>query len=502
MKKSSILCAIAVLTVASCTSSYEQLEQDTSPITIRAYQEGATPNTKTTVLDGGTQVYWEPNDEVNVFFRGSGSRFISQNTQNVTAADFVGSLNIFTGHNEGDTESNKLWGLYPYKADASSDGYSVTTTLPANQTGRAGSFAKNHHITLACSNSLDLAFYNVTGGLRLSFTQEGIKNVSFEGNNGELLAGTIKLAFKDGVPAILDITNGKTILTLSPPDGDTFKTGEWYYFEAIPVTLSKGFKIVFRKDGETAMLSSSSSITINRGRYGSVADADKGLIFSSGAPISEAVDFGLPSGVKWATCNVGASAPEEYGDYFAWGDTSPYYEDGYAQSDNPTWKKGKEDGYWWTSDKWNAGRYDAFLKYNTKSANGIVDNKTQLELQDDAARANWGEPWRMPTVEDWNELIANTSFKFTDNYNGTGVAGVIIYGIKNGYTDKTIFIPKNGRREQTGLSSIGSVAYCWSSTLYDENPRAAFYISFNSTNFTRNIEVRFYGLAVRPVVDN
>ena len=278
MKTHYIALAVAALAIAACAETVEQPEPEGIQITIHAYQEGAV-DTKTTVQDGGTQVYWEPNDEIKVFFKGNGSRFISQNTEFAAVADFTGSLTIAVGANEGASSSNLTWGLYPYRADATSDGSSVTTTLPASQTGRAGSFAKNTHICLAASGGYDLAFYNVTGGIRFSLTQEGIKSVTFQGNNGENLAGKIKMVFEGGIPAIQEVSEGETVLTLTAPGGGTFQTGKWYYIEALPGTLSKGFKMVFSKGSESAKLSTSSSVTISRGKYGSLADADEGLIF-------------------------------------------------------------------------------------------------------------------------------------------------------------------------------------------------------------------------------
>ena len=280
MKARYILFAVAALTLVACSKTNEQPEPDGVQMTFRAYQEGS-PGTKTTVQNGGTQVYWEPADEIKVFFKGSGSRFISQNTTEATVADFSGTLNILIGANEGASSTTKIFGLYPYRADAVSDGSSVTTTLPAEQTGRAGSFAKNTHISLAATNanSVDIGFYNVTGGLRFSLTQEGIKSVTFEGNNGENLAGKIKLAFEGGIPVIKEVSEGEKVITLNVPGGGTFQIGQWYYIEAIPGTLSKGFKMVFSKGNESAKLSSSSSVTIGRGKYGSLADADEGLIF-------------------------------------------------------------------------------------------------------------------------------------------------------------------------------------------------------------------------------
>ncbi len=103
------------------------------------------------------------------------------------------------------------------------------------------------------------------------------------------------------------------------------------------------------------------------------------------------VDLGLPSGLIWATCNVGAAKPEDYGDYFAWGETEP------------------KDDYWWSTYKWCNGDWDKLTKYCTdsyywdSSSSSSMDNKTVLDPEDDAAHVNWGGSWRMPTDEEWTE---------------------------------------------------------------------------------------------------
>lgn len=279
MKANIFFAAIAALAVTSCAIKAEQPETLDEQMTIHASMAEQPTDVKSCVQDGGTQVYWEASDEIKVFFKSSSGRFVSQNTALAAAADFQGSLNMLVGANEGVGTSNALWGLYPYRADAEYDGTSVVTTLPSEQTGRAGSFAKNTHITLACSYSHDLAFYNVCSGLRFSLSQEGIKSVTFEGNGGEAIAGTIKLAFENGVPAIKETTDPQTAITLSAPNGGSFKTGKWYYIEALPGTLSSGYKMTFHKDGESAKLTSPSPVSFKRGKYGSLADADEGLIF-------------------------------------------------------------------------------------------------------------------------------------------------------------------------------------------------------------------------------
>lgn len=273
-----LIAAMALVACAACTKSVEQPEPEGIQMTYRAYQEGA-QETKTTVQDGGTQVLWEPADEIKVFFNSFTGRFVSQNSEPAGVAVFSGTLNVLIGAIEGFEAANQTWGLYPYRADATFDGEYVTTTLPTEQTGKAGSFAKNTHICLARSGGHDLAFYNVTGGLRFSLTQEGISSVTFEGNDGEAIAGKIKMTFEDGIPVIKEVSEGESVITLTAPAGSSFQTGQWYYIEAIPGTLTKGFTMVFTKGRETATLNTDVSVSISRGKYGSLADADDGLIF-------------------------------------------------------------------------------------------------------------------------------------------------------------------------------------------------------------------------------
>ena len=120
----------------------------------------------------------------------------------------------------------------------------------------------------------------------------------------------------------------------------------------------------------------------------------------------EYVDLGLPSGTLWATMNIGANAPGESGDYFAWGETEP------------------KDYYDWTTYKWCNSTSSGVIKYCTNSSdghNGFTDGKTELDPADDAAYVNWGHSWRMPTMEQIQELVENCSWQWTGRgQKGTG----------------------------------------------------------------------------------
>ncbi|MGM9819172.1 MAG: hypothetical protein ACI30B_09405 [Paludibacteraceae bacterium] len=188
------------------------------------------------------------------------------------------------------------------------------------------------------------------------------------------------------------------------------------------------------------------------------------------------VDLGLPSGTKWATCNVGASSPEGYGNYYAWGETEP------------------KTTYDLSSYKWCNGSYDTLTKYNTSSDYGTVDNKTQLELADDAARANWGGAWRMPTDAEWTELRENCTWTWTTQ---NGVNG---YEVK-GTNGNSIFLPAAGYRSNGGLLDAGYNGNYWSCSLSTDYPGSAWRVNFNSDNVYRYYNSgRYYGQSVRPVL--
>ncbi len=195
----------------------------------------------------------------------------------------------------------------------------------------------------------------------------------------------------------------------------------------------------------------------------------------------EAVDLGLS--VKWATCNVGATSPEKYGNYYAWGETE-------SKSD-----------YSWDTYKYGSAQ-NALTKYCDNSSygkDGFTDELTTLEAADDAATANWGEEWRMPTEKEWEELYKNCTYEWTTNYNETGVKGYIF---KSKTNSNSIFLPAAGVYTIGGLNSAGSNCNYWSRSLYTGYPIYANSADFrwgNSESITSCF--RYCGMSVRPVQD-
>jgi hypothetical protein len=181
-------------------------------------------------------------------------------------------------------------------------------------------------------------------------------------------------------------------------------------------------------------------------------------------PAPEYVDLGLPSGLLWATRNVGADNPEDYGDYFAWGETTP------------------KDTYDWSTYQYYDG--SNLTKYTGS------DGLTTLLPEDDAATANWGNGWRMPTKEEFEELYNNTTVTWTQQ---NGVNGRL-FTAANG---NSLFLPAAGSRWYDELDNAGGMGYYWSSSFNMAYNAWRFYFDFGFYYMDRYF--RDGGFTVRPV---
>ena len=182
----------------------------------------------------------------------------------------------------------------------------------------------------------------------------------------------------------------------------------------------------------------------------------------------------------WAKSNLSdkglCATPEDYGDYYAWGETEP------------------KESYSWLTYKFGISSSGPFSKYNTKSSYGTVDNKTVLEPEDDVASVKLGGKWRMPTDAEWTELRTKCTWTWVSN--GSGVRGRLVKGT-NG---NCIFLPAAGSRSGTGLSNAGFLGYYWSSSLDTDDPDFAWYFRFDSAGSVYgSSRYRYFGRSVRPV---
>jgi len=218
-------------------------------------------------------------------------------------------------------------------------------------------------------------------------------------------------------------------------------------------------------------------------------DLDEGQKSSNETPSTapegvEAVDLGLS--VKWASFNVGATKPEEYGDYYAWGETET------------------KSIYNWYTYKWCNGSDTTMTKYcnNSERGNeGFTDTLTVLTPEDDIAHVKWGGNWRMPTKAEQDDLRTKCTWTWYSGGNTefNGVAGYKVTSNVFGYTDRSIFLPAAGYRYDTYLDGVGSYGIYWSSSLHTDLSYGAWYIYFNSSLVCAYYDFRFYGRSVRPV---
>ena len=276
-------------------------------------------------------------------------------------------------------------------------------------------------------------------------------------------------------PVYGDVSLPKEKYTISVYSNDNSRgtvSGGGTYDEGCQVTITatanSGYRFKEWNDGNT---DNPRVITVTKDAiYTAHFEAEKNL--NAG---HEYVDLGLS--VKWATCNVGATTPEEYGDYFAWGEVEP------------------KEYYDWSTYKYGTD-YDQLTKYCTQSSygkDGFTDNKTVLDPEDDVATANWGSAWRMPTKAEQDELRNNCTWTWTTQ---NGVNGYKVIG-PNG---NSIFLPAAGYMSAGALYDAGSYGYYWSSSLLTGSPNDAYYVYFYSGSVDWDYYYgRSYGQSVRPV---
>lgn len=320
--------------------------------------------------------------------------------------------------------------------------------------------ATNKALTWVSSNT---SIVTVTDGVVVGVAPGTTEIVAKSGNLTDKCQVTVVIS---AASVSLDLTE----LTLAPgetttlkatvlPDDSTDKV-EWSSSDEAIATV---------KDGEVAAVAEGeATITAKAGGKSATCSVKVDKV--------KAVDLGLPSGLKWADCNLGAEKPEDYGDYYAWGETEP------------------KENYSWSTYKFGTSSSGPFSKYNTKSSYGTVDNKTVLEPEDDVAHVKLGGKWRMPTDAEWTELRTKCTWTWVGN--GSGIRGRLVKGT-NG---NCIFLPAAGSRSSTGLSNAGFLGYYWSSSLDTDDPDFAWYVRFDSAGSAYGTSRhRYFGRSVRPV---
>ena len=411
-------------------------------------------------VDGQGQVKWKAGDQIRIY-NGNGENAMFTLTSGANTTD-----GIFTYSGEFDMVPPYL-ALYPSTA-MMNDADDVIFEVPAVQNlTETGTFANGANPMLASGTDDNLYFQNLCGGLGVRLYGDAhVSSITVMGVESESLNGQFAVFNEDLETSLCNGNNLVTLtcdVTLSPTDTTNF-------YAVLPVGVLHLGVIVEIYDGETMVgqipFPESHDAQVVRNTIKSFRPVE---VTVGGGDEHAYVDLGLPSGLLWATCNVGADAPEAYGDYFAWGETTP------------------KDTYNW----------DTYQHYNGSDLTKYTgsDGLTTLEPSDDAATANWGSGWRMPTKAEFQELYNNTTVTWTqqDGVNGR------LFTAANG---NSLFLPAAGYRYGGSLDDAGGYGYYWSSSLGTDYPPDAWGFYFNSGYYDMGDNGRGLGFTVRPVREN
>ena len=483
--------AALMLALAACTSELDNMIEETRLLnpddedmmfyaTLEGDDGDADAQTKV-YADEKVRVLWNADDRITIFKKftyGYQYRFTGNEGANAGGFKVVDSDDEFiTGES-----LDYYYAVYPYSPENEMDYEgNVRLNLPAVQTYKQKSFGIGANTMLSVTTNNQLKFRNVGGYLSFKFYGDGVsvKSITLRGNNHEKLSGaaTVTMPVND-VPTVTMQDNAQESVTLTCKSpvylGSSESNYKEFWFVLPPTKFSQGFTVtVMDIEGRVFEKTTQNVVEVTRNALTTM----KPMPVVPIDPPYQAVDLGLS--VKWASCNVGAQSPEDYGDHFAWGETSP------------------KGSYWWNTyfHSLTGDSYDnvMFNKYNMDINYGPVDNRTVLEMSDDAARVNWGGKWRMPTDAEWTALRDNCDWTWTTQ---NGVNGYLVTSRTNA---NSIFLPAAGGLSGGYLFDAGSWGYYWSSSLDTDGPREALRVRFDSGGVGRSSYGRCLGLTVRPV---
>lgn len=246
---------------------------------------------RTVLQDNGTDIWWTPSDEINIFFgdRASG-KFISDNEEDAPVVDFSGYLPISVGSIETESPDLAYWAVYPYSETNSCDGQSVTLSVASEQVAAEGTFADKFFPAVARSKSFSLSFYNVCGGVRFSVVQEGVQRFVIHSRDSSALAGSVRVGFgDDGKPQLLDIDSPVDSVVVNAPEGG-FVPGVRYFATLLPQVHEKGVTVSLYTGLKKAVREFEQSDTVKRSVIVRLDNVDDGIEYV-GPELPPYIDF-------------------------------------------------------------------------------------------------------------------------------------------------------------------------------------------------------------------
>ena len=342
------LCLLAAILPLGCTQEVE-IADDNKPLVgefdmvISAAQAQEDPETRTEI-ENWSNIYWLPGDKISVFSAGQMAEFVSQNSERASSTSFRGKILVDTeALNSGDW----IYALYPYDKYATLNNGVITTSLPAAQEAVAEGFADDLLATASRSRDpfvysgdipisvtsmgiessllitdengnlvfgeqygnspstpgggnppqlgLKMKFSHLCSGIRFSLTQKGIERITLTANGGQALAGDFSFSWDEqGMPVLGTVSNPSSSITLTAPDGGTFKKGVWYCFVTLPVKLTQGLTFTLEAGEKTGNRVISNAIELRRGAFSRATDMDKNVELVEPIPDLPAVSSYLP----------------------------------------------------------------------------------------------------------------------------------------------------------------------------------------------------------------
>ena len=490
----------AIVSFASCSSEDNNTtienESATKVMTFTATQEGDEQSTRAAISSTESKVInWQEGDQISIFDGKTNNQFTLKNGAGTKSATFQGNA----------ATAAKYTAVYPYQSEASydtSNGKVTGITLKPTQNATANSFDKEAALMIAEGDNTTLTFKNVVGYVKVkpTFNCTRIDLKAFD--NSAVLAGTGTVSYNNGEPK-LDLSNAKTkdyAITLT---GD-IKANNYYYIAVPPVTLKAGWTIKFTaSNGTVYSRKGTNDITFTRNKV-----TNLGVFATTGdywynprgdkVRADQEVDLGLTINIGtknykviFAKSNLtaaGLAASEyDYGDYFAWGATEPWY------------KSYTFDVNYWptvTSDGWKDEHKSGYADGTAPTFSREYTSGQDFEMSDDPARKILGGDWQLPTKEIWKKLTSSYNWTWNNEISTTRKKGM---EVKNKSTSKSIFLPAAGFVNEKSFDSVRSYGYYWSGTAsYWSSDAYRLYFA-NSRTPDQSSSYRFFGCSVRPV---
>ena len=462
---------VSTVMLCACTNETEESSGENEyvnsvRVSVESFKDDL-PATRTNhiLTSTGMDVQWAEGDALGIYpIGGDQVKFpLSSGSASASASFDGGAWKLRSGV--------QYAAYYPF----SKENYTISqTAIPVNYTGQTpnGNNTTSHlgaYDFLACAAStpnangdIDLQMKHLGAILRLQLTMpkaDSYKKVVLESNGTYCFVEKGRFDLTSATPAVYSTVKSDSY-TINLTNVSTTRGNETItiYAMAAPAKTGNMTVTVYSTDGWNKY---SANVDSKEFKAGGACTITANLTLAD----HEYVDLDLPSGTLWATCNVGAEKPEDFGYYYAWGETST------------------KSSYSSQNYKWYNGSYNSFTKY---------DDFDDLDLSDDAAYVNWGSNWRMPTYDELEELIYSTT---TEVVTQNGVKGLKITSTSNG---KSIFLPAAGYMNGSSLAGGGENGYYWSASAYDNGKVTYLRILSDGDVSVGNCN-RYMGQSVRPV---